>query len=254
MKHENLCDQLPVAKRALGFRIYGTDGRRYLDLWQDGGFALLGHRPGRLTVELKNVISKGLIAPLPSVYTRRLKRQLQKLYPSHRNIGFLSGLTGNLTVKTRISDPALGQSGSIAFARPFLDTPDSDSLIPIIPFRWGDGPVVICSRERNPVQTSTCLSPILAAGMIWSLHELNRFTAPDWFQDGFIDKESPWKQRGPYIAPRFDEEEYPEVFRAFLEEDVVLSPRYSVPSILPGSASTGEITKVHRLFERFPGQ
>jgi 4-aminobutyrate aminotransferase-like enzyme len=30
---------LPKVRRARGYRLYGEDGRRYLDLWQGGGRA-----------------------------------------------------------------------------------------------------------------------------------------------------------------------------------------------------------------------
>jgi len=61
---------LPVIRRARGYRLYGQDGRRYLDLWQGGGRALLGHRPARVTTVLKNVISTGLVTDLPSDWRR----------------------------------------------------------------------------------------------------------------------------------------------------------------------------------------
>ena len=38
--------RVPVIRRARGYRLYGFDGRRCLDLFQDGGRAVLGHRFG----------------------------------------------------------------------------------------------------------------------------------------------------------------------------------------------------------------
>jgi len=75
--------QMPLIRRARGYRLYDHRGRRYLDLWQNGGRSLLGHRPAGQTTLLKNLLSKGLAADLPSPYTGRLERALAALLPTH---------------------------------------------------------------------------------------------------------------------------------------------------------------------------
>ncbi len=70
---------LPPIRRARGFYLYDYDGNRYLDCWQNGGRALLGHSPRGLSTRLKNVLSTGLLAELPSVHGRRLERALLRL-------------------------------------------------------------------------------------------------------------------------------------------------------------------------------
>ena len=46
--------EIPRIRRARGYRLYDHHGRRYLDLWQNGGRSLLGHRPARQTTLLKD--------------------------------------------------------------------------------------------------------------------------------------------------------------------------------------------------------
>ena len=41
---EDLAFTIPPIRRARGYRLYDHRGRRYLDLWQNGGHSLLGHR------------------------------------------------------------------------------------------------------------------------------------------------------------------------------------------------------------------
>ncbi len=65
---------LPLFRRARGYRLYDHSGQRYLDLYQGNGSGLLGHRAFRITTELKDVISRGLISDLPSVYLRRMEK------------------------------------------------------------------------------------------------------------------------------------------------------------------------------------
>ncbi len=53
---------IPPIRRARGYRLYDHRGRRYLDLWQNGGHSLLGHRGLHLLSLLKNLMSRGLLA------------------------------------------------------------------------------------------------------------------------------------------------------------------------------------------------
>ncbi|MDR3145398.1 MAG: hypothetical protein LBU21_03905, partial [Treponema sp.] len=63
---------LPRIRRARDFRLYTEDGKRLVDLWQDGGRALLGHTPPALFREIKNTAARGLAAPLPGFHEARL--------------------------------------------------------------------------------------------------------------------------------------------------------------------------------------
>ncbi|MDE0227877.1 MAG: class III aminotransferase, partial [Spirochaetaceae bacterium] len=69
---------LPEIRRARDFHLYTGDGRRLLDLYLDGGAALLGHRPALLGRELKSVLGRGLLGNLPSVHGARLVRVLHR--------------------------------------------------------------------------------------------------------------------------------------------------------------------------------
>ena len=58
----DLRKRVPIIRRAREYHLYSVTGKRYLDLWQNGGQALLGHRPGRLTTTLNGFQrSKGAI-------------------------------------------------------------------------------------------------------------------------------------------------------------------------------------------------
>jgi len=296
---------VPPIKRARGYRLYDYGGRRYLDLWQNGGLAILGHRFENLTRELKSVLSRGLIFDLPSIYHRRLIRELQKRYSGFNAIYIcstfeqalliLSRFLGQSITETDICDPAKGESGPVVYDRPFLGSKtvglkplDSDAtetesstmraLLPIVPFRIGASPVILCLRGEAPglgvagrgvaraaepasaaarrrdrdKEEVSLISPLVLAGVLRSIHSLNRFIPPPWFADPLFDESAEWIQRGPYVIPRFESELYSQVFRHFLSEGVLLSPCYEEPSILPGEASEGELKKMVRLFSENP--
>jgi hypothetical protein len=261
---------LPPIRRARGYRLYGHDGRRYLDLWQAGGRAILGHRAGRVTTVLKNVISTGLVADLPSVQGPRFERTLQHLfpgYPAFRVTGSLgaalalaSSFLGREVTAGEVGDPLLDPPDSkpeVSLWRPFLDARNvARVLVPLVPFAVASAPVAVgfdtLLPERFPA--SEVLSPMLLAGSLRALHDLGRHLLPEWLRADLLARAVGWEQRGPYVVPRFAGSRYPEVFARFLEGGMLLNPTYPGASILPSEASPGELEKMIGLFMRFPGK
>jgi glutamate-1-semialdehyde aminotransferase len=63
MAERILLDEIPPIRRARGFRLYDGAGRRYLDLWQADGNAILGHRGAGMVTAVKAALDRGLAAP-----------------------------------------------------------------------------------------------------------------------------------------------------------------------------------------------
>jgi hypothetical protein len=272
-----LLRQLPPIRRAREYHLYDVRGRRYLDLWQEGGRCLLGHRPGRLVPVLKAALSKGLLAELPSVYSGRLQAVLARMFPAYRAFYLLPEEAAALQLAAhqlgrpipgRVADPVLaGSAPEQALVRrwrplqlpPPTSAPaaEAEVLLPVLPFGLGPAPVVACLL-RDPVPglpAPAPLSPLLLAGALRSLHDLARLRLPGWLEPDLLAGAPGWRQRGIYVVAGFEERRYPEVFGAFLEAGVLLSPTYPGPSILPcGELSGGELQKMVGLFRRFPGE
>jgi hypothetical protein len=265
-----LPSQLPKIRRARGYRLYAENGRRYLDLWQGGGRALLGHRSARLTTVLKNVISTGLIADLPSGYSGRLERALAREFagfPHFRLAGSLEGALGiasrylgRVVTRADVRDPLWESppaAGDVALWRPFLDIPEGAAvLLPVLPFAVAGAPVAVGFSVPPPADLppSEPLSPLILAGALRALDDLRRHEPPGWVRPGLLRGATGWRQKGPYVTPDFEQLRYPSVFAAFLAEGVLLNPVFPGPSILPGEASPGELKKMIGLFRRFPGK
>jgi hypothetical protein len=186
----SLRDSIPPIKRARGCYLYDFKGGRYLDLYRQNGAALLGHRPANLTRVMKQVMAKGLIADLPSVYEGRLRKAVLGLLPGFRDMRAAScehralelaalyvggGAEGRKDAKGGTGGTAAAESGlpsGVAYWRPLWPQAAADDaqgagtegkaaaggkvpetarvLIPILPLAVGGGPVVVCFRDKLP--------------------------------------------------------------------------------------------------------
>lgn len=266
----DLRQRVPIIHRAREYHLYSVSGKRYLDLWQNGGRALLGHRPGRLTTVLKNTISKGLIADLPSVFDGRLFRMLQQMFPDYRDFRITGGLTDGLGLASLylgrsiaagdLAEPLIEHSRntSASLWRPLLpDQSTAEILFPIFPFGMAGSPVVLCFRRQLPQDfpVQQPVSALLLAGLLRCLHDLKRITMPEWYRPELLSRCPGWLQKGLYLVPDFNLSGYQQVFQAFLHDGVLLSPEAPCISILPaGEISKGELRKMIGLFRSYPGK
>jgi hypothetical protein len=268
----DLRGRIPVVRRAREYHLYSVSGKRYLDLWQNGGRSLLGHRPGRLTTVLKDTLSRGLIADTPSVFGGRLIRTLQVMFPAYREFRlcsavsealYLAGLhLGRTVTAADVADPLLHaqpvRQTPVRLWRPLLpEQPAADVLLPVLPFAMAEAPQVVCFREK-PVPDFPEQGPVsgvLLAGLLRSIHELQRFVVPEWLRPDLLEGCAGWRQEQVYIVPQFDLGFYDRVFEAFLDARVLISPEEPYLSILPGGEiSKGELGKMIGLFQRYPGE
>jgi hypothetical protein len=268
----DLRKRVPLVRRAREYHLYSISGRRYLDLWQNGGRSLLGHRPGRLTTVLKNTISKGLIADLPSVYMERLYRLLQTMFPEYGDFRVAGSPAEALELASRYLDrsiaasdvidpliePAAAGQALVSRWRPLLRfETHAQVLLPVLPFGMAEAPAVVCFRLSPgpdfPPQRPA--SGVLLAGLLRSLHDLRSYAAPGWYRPDLLAECPGWRQEGIYLVPDFEADRYQQVFQGFLDEGVLLSPEEPYISILPGGEiSKGELGKMIGLFRTFPGK
>ena len=261
-----LFSSVPLIKRARGYRLYDIKGKRIIDMYQQNGHGILGHRPFSLTTVLKNTLSRGIIFDLPSIYTHRFKKAVKSTIPGIHTVlvthslefglDSLSTILGFKMTKADIQDPLTDPcTGPVAFWRPFLeDQPiqkwNPQVLIPILPFSAGGAPVTICFIEKSMQVDENSfppVSPVLLSGAVRSLYDLKKYKKPSWCTGDLLKGIKKWKQRGIYIIPCMEKEEYQSIFSKFLDHGVLLSPYYPCPSIFPGELSEGELQKVLHL-------
>jgi hypothetical protein len=250
---------VPAVLRARDFRLYTQGGRRLVDLWQNGGAAVLGHTPPALLRELKNTASRGLYAPFPHFLEARLVKALSRLFP---------GRIFRLYASPPEALPPLVHNGAAMLWRPFLDPAaplavpkDAPAvLIPVLPgiAGWYGGlPQSLCVLALDPgfewATPGDFLSPVLLAVAARGIYDLIA-AAPErvkfpWPRIARALQTGPWRRRGIYLSLR-DElapETWAGLFRRFLEAGFLLPPIPGHPLILPGVLSPGEAAKLASL-------
>ncbi|MGM0432886.1 MAG: glutamate-1-semialdehyde aminotransferase [Spirochaetota bacterium] len=265
--------KMPIIVRARGYRLYDQKGRRYIDLYQNNGRAVLGHRPEGLNQVMKATASRGLFAEYPSVYDKRLEKILKLMFTDYskfrlyanreRAMEALSLALGKQVRGRNITDPAMTDQTSekLMFWRPFIPEQQvkPDLLLPIFPFPGSFVPYVVCIRNvqlLKKMPASDMISPFLLDGLIKSISLLIRtMHSPTGSGSEFqrlIDVLE-WDRRGPYINTRLESVAYAEVFKKALEQGVLLPPGENYPVIIPREFSEGEIQGVLRFVRSLNG-
>lgn len=291
---EELLRLLPPIRRARGYRLYDERGKRYLDLYQTGGRALLGHRPAGALLELKNLISRGLLSDLPATAERRLIKALRSLLPDHpvvrifaneeRLLAALRGpvehalnlapeegrrvpaSSGGPSTERRpdlsIADPALGERAApLERWRPLLPAPESPRaavsvLLPVVPFPASFAPAVACigGMADEDLPSSDLVAPALLAALARSVYDVLRAVGRRSETDWTAFDAPWWLRRGPYLIAKCEKGEYSELFRRLLERGILINPHYPGPSICPADYTEGELAPLRRLADEWRGR
>jgi hypothetical protein len=230
---------VPPIRRARGFRLYARDGRRYLDLWQDGGAGILGARPTGAVNALKSDFEAGRHLPLPSDALSRAGRTLSALFPGY---GAAACFSSEREAREYRADAAEW--------KPFLPPPDAEALLvlPPLPSFLRPAFVLLSDRVRRsgppdggfPLPSSAQVSAALRAIAAARKEESEGKREPGW-KAFDAAAGGAFLREGPYLKPARTDD-YEALFRACLARGALLSPDPSRPSIVPGEFSPGELS------------
>jgi len=266
---EELLRLLPKVLRARDFHLYTEGGKRFVDLWLQGGRAVLGHKPPGFLLELKNAAERGLFSPFPHPLERRLTKALAVFFPDRSfrfyndSISMFHAIKKALSGKgasfncSAIPDPAFPDTNAekvnVTLWRPFVEPlPQAPILIPVLP--WPLGPAVLALDKGMDASfpQGELIPPVLLAPAARALYDLAaQIRSRNSSRQRYYRVEkaigSVWQRRGIYLTTRVDGEKYAELFRSFLEAGFLLPPQASEPVILPAVMSKGEETQLAKL-------
>ena len=260
---------LPNVLRARDFHLYLEGGKRLTDLWRWGGRAVLGHKPPKVLVELKNAAERGLFSPFPHPLERRLGKELSAFFPGrafrlYLNEDSLRGAlaeAGLMAVTAGpLHDPAFSCQGSekanVSLWRPFLDekVPDT-AFVPVLPWPQGPAVLVLAKNTENSFPAGELIPPVLLAPAARALYNLASALKTFHPNRGGYPKLNKvlgfWHRRGIYLTtePGMDRETYEGLFRRFLEGGFLIPPLPLEPAILPLTMPAGEESKLAELLK-----
>lgn len=265
---------LPQIRRARGYRLYSENGKRFLDLCQDGGRGVLGAKGTGIGTTAKGAIDMGLASPLPSIYERRLSKAILALWPEYRATRFYStpgeaalalaaasGLTslpcltqGGIE-KVLLLDPArregaIGKPLALEL-RPFgefLGKPEAppEAAWLLFPCPRALAPTALLFRTEEAVSAfaAEAVPPLLLASGLKALAEYKGFrarTGEETWRKADRRLSGLFERKGPWLYPLCPRESYGRLFSEALERGVFLSPEWEMPSILPADFDDGEL-------------
>ncbi len=276
-------DEAPFILRARGFRLYAANGKRYTDLYQAGGKAILGHTPPSSLREFKNAAERGLFAPFPHPLQSRFKKALAQLLPGYEFYVYESDLKLRAALKDRpLIDPAFLNTAvppaeiGASLWRPFLDATCQSAaplLVPVLPHPLAPKVLaiqIVAAPNSAPLAytppPSDTVSPAVLAVAARAVYDLiaemrsvktgrgaANFPAARFPRIAKALKTSRWLGNGAYLIrpdckPLADNKPCTESYTAlkarFLESGFILPPDPSEPAILPAELSDGEEAKL----------
>ncbi len=262
-----LLTSLPPVRRARGYRLYTVDDRRILDLYQEAGRAALGHRPGKLVHDIKNVLERGVLSAFPSRELARARRHVRDLFPSPADADPILEVRFFLTDRlcpvpdrsvVDLAHPQLqahdatGDASPVPLWRPWLPEERMQKALALfsqsgvmiahlpLPSLFAVQVRIYCTAGQpdRPIPEGALVGePALKALSVTSVL-LAKAPAPVVTPlDGF-------DSLGPYLWMRDRERvsfpEYQRRFAEFLDRGILISPHPLVPSVFPAEISDGE--------------
>lgn len=247
---------VPLIRRARGYFLYTPDGRRFLDFYQDNGRAVLGHRSSGMQRVIKSTVSKGLLAPYPSVYSGKAESMIKKLFPEasliriYRNGERMrNALADSLNRSVDIADikdPLQDSESDIKLWRPFLDNQKGKAsfIIPVFPFPGDFAPQVVVAFNKNTaLHKSDSVSPFLLDSLVKAVSGLIHALSISPEQDLSVFDSTLWERKGRYLISNLDTDRYREFYERALDAGVFLPPSSELPGIIPLEYESGQIKK-----------
>lgn len=268
---DELLRLLPPIRRTRGNRLYAADGRRFLDLWMDGGRGVMGEAERPARGYASNAVDKGLVHPYPGLYDARLAKALLRAWPGFGAVRLYADEAGALAAAGRILgdagarpvDPA-GRGAAIGepegldragfmLARPFVAARAyaACSLAMVrFPLAAALAPAALMAADEaafgpelgDIVPGMRCYAAARALDSLARASERGygeaRWRLFDRRMGRFFDRS------GPYLLARCDEGSYRRFFEAALSGGALAAPRWAEPAAVPADFDDGELKRL----------
>lgn len=236
-------------KRARGNFLYTAKGIRLTDMYLEGGRAVLGWGGSSAFTQLKNVLSRGITGSFITDYDFRLDKAVSQLLNSPRKVFVFQNKETAVTQAENLTKEKICYWKPWAPCADGVDFMKAEVVLVEPPYAWAEELVLAAVLEENDssakdtagLQTVKLSAPETACIVrsIYNLIEaLQCRQEKDWFiYDQLISRY--WLRKGPYLYPKMPEEKYDSFVKHCLDCNIVISPEYETPSIIPCGADKG---------------
>lgn len=256
-----------VVRRARGSFLYTASGTRLLDMYLEGGRAILGWRAGSCGSVFKNVLSRGVLGSYDTGHYAQMERAVCSLLgdnkaKTRRVIAFTDKMAAMRTAITLSPDGTMfwrpwGGKGSEG-----QGNADAPCIVLVPPFPWGEPLYLLAAKVNlagvNDVNSTRIPAP-LAAAISRSVYDLKAALKvrgeKDWSAHDKVLTRL-WERHGPYLYPKADavdnegaqhDGQYDAFVAACLDCGIVISPDCNVPSIVSPDIDKGVFKKLSSL-------
>ncbi len=241
-------------KRAKGCFLYTSSGIRVTDLFQDSGRAILGWGGSSAYTVFKNTLNRGLTGTFATDFPYRTQKAVSELFESKRKLFFFN------SYESAVKAALLFSASGTGFWRPWdfsgQNWKEVDCIVFVPPISWGEQLYLLAVKPElvelamisgKSDFESVSIPAALHAGITRSIYDLvaalKEREEKDWFcYDKIICKY--WERKGPYLFPKIKKEFYSDFLLHCLDCNLLISPFYNKPSIVPFGADLGVFTKL----------
>ena len=248
-----------TVKRARGCYLYTAKGVRLTDLYLEGGRAVLGWGSSSSSAFtlMKNVIGRGVCGSFETDFSvnafggkSRMSRAVSELFNSSRDAFYFYGKAECLKAAVSVSPESTGVY--MPWNQNECDWSSTDCIVFVPPFAWAQNIYVLAVKsELSPAELngSRGIPAPVETAMTRSIYdlirELQNRSEKDWFKwDTVLSKY--WERKGPYLYPKVSEVRYADFVKHCLENEIVISPVYNQPSVVPYGAERSIFRKLEK--------
>lgn len=238
--------------RARGNFLYTKNGGRLTDMYLENGRAILGwgndngENGTASFLKLKNIINRGLTGSFKTSFSNQLNKALSDLL----NANCVAHVFFD---KEKAEQVALSISSRLVTYVPWKGLISEDEVVfdfecvlitPPLP--WTDNLYILALRnDIVPLFISQKISGAMEAAIARSIYdlinELDNRSEKKWFLYDNILKDY-FLRKGPYLYPKIPQEKYDDFVKHCMDCNLLISPDFNIPSIVPYGANKGIFT------------
>lgn len=239
-----LAKRYGTVKRARGTFLYTAKGVRLTDLYAEGGRAVLGWGGGSAFTMFKNVLSRGITGSYKTDFDGRLRKAVCDLLNDKRDVFLFP--TFSLAYSNALSLSKENTKIWQPWGQDNTDVSRADCVVIEPPLPWLSDVTLLAvkpglevfGRIPDTVKLPAPLTVAMSRSIYDMIAALQNRREEDWYiYDPVLTKY--WTRKGPWLYPKVPKDMYEKFILHCLDCNLVISPVYDKPSVVPYKADRG---------------